>query len=174
MCLLHKRTQKSSLLYLCLPSRYLRKSEIFLRSPSLTRLALFHFSRNETKNRRVPQLLSWYNPEDRRGIDWSTIYKKLASSWEVASPALLKKMYSRLSSANYSKKEAMEALASVLDTRAEYSEQVAPLRALLLLLIYPDMSLAESETYLRQDGYSDKLISKSNLLVRLVGERAAY
>lgn len=65
--------------------------------------------------------------------------------------------------------EVRQALASVLDSRKAYSDKAAPIRALLLYLIYPDMTKRESEYYLRRhDKYSPDLVTKSDMLISLV------
>lgn len=62
-----------------------------------------------------------------------------------------------------------QALRSVLDEHARYSDEAAPIRALLLFLIYPKMSMKESEHHLRtDDGYSDDEVHLSNFLIERV------
>ena len=64
--------------------------------------------------------------------------------------------------------EVRQALASVLDERADYSDEAAPIRALLFFLVYPKMDVTESEKYLRTDDeYSDELVHSSNFLIKL-------
>ena len=95
--------------------------------------------------------------------------------WKLAGHMLAKKPSSEqilgYIKAHFLKRsEVREALASVFDEDAAYNEEVAALRALLLFLIYPKMSMEESTKYLREvDGYSDDMIEQANLLIGLVG-----
>ena len=67
------------------------------------------------------------------------------------------------------KEEVREAVLSIFDWYMDYSYEAAPIRALLLFLIYPNMSITESEKYLRTDDeYPDELIDSSNFLIGLV------
>ena len=104
--------------------------------------------------------------------------------WMLARYILLKQA-TRLQIVQYmirlKSRDVSAAAASVLDSALPYSNTAAPFRALLIYLLYPTMSIEESESrsegtervdepcekYLVDEGYTRELIDKSNLLIRL-------
>ncbi|CAH6419557.1 Hypothetical protein POVR2_LOCUS62 [uncultured virus] len=67
-----------------------------------------------------------------------------------------------------SDKHVTEAITSVLYKDSKYSTDSAAFRALVIYLLYPTLSLEESEMYLRADGYTDLELDKSNVLIKLL------
>lgn len=60
--------------------------------------------------------------------------------------------------------EVREALSSTLNSKAHYSPTAAPIRALLLYIIYPDMTMTEHLEHLKNDGYTEDEVYESRLL----------
>jgi hypothetical protein len=61
--------------------------------------------------------------------------------------------------------DVIQAAACVLDDKLRYSDGVAPLRALLLSILYPSMNLEESIMKLGEDGYRGRVLHRSGGLL---------
>ena len=103
----------------------------------------------------------------------SELVSPLTAYWSIAGYMIVKqptarRLLSYIRDNLLGREEVRQALASVLDNRKEYSDEAAAIRALLLFLVYPNITIQESTQYLRDDGYSQELISQSNSLIKLV------
>ncbi|CAH6421237.1 Hypothetical protein POVR2_LOCUS317, partial [uncultured virus] len=68
-------------------------------------------------------------------------------------------------------KQVSLAAATVLDSSLTYSDEIAPIRALLISMLYPKMTLGEATAALRREGYRGEVLTKTAGLLGLYYDR---
>jgi hypothetical protein len=146
---------------------------------------LFNDDRIRTEELSPTMIQRLYNKLDSYGVSPLYRYREATGSFLSASDIIGTDTYSlllrELVLAHPSKRKLIDwmlrvnskdirmAVASVLDKNIAYSDSIAPIRALMISLLYPTLSnLDEQLEYLKEEGYSKQALIKSAGLLSLI------